>query len=186
MKDNPREVQIWQTIRGERPDDINDTGEELYYAGWQYEYGMNGCKDYGLALKAYEMSVSKGYLKAMTALGNIYLKTEDYDQAYKWYLEAAIASEDKEAVFNIALMYHDGDYLKQDRDKALRMFEHAYEMGCERASYYLGMYYENGIGVSIDQRKALEYYMVGADKYEEDCRDAVKRLKGDAYGNLRK
>lgn len=181
MKETPREVLIWQILKDEIPDDIGGTAEEYYNAGWQFQYGTNGCKDKELAVKGYEKAAVLGSVKAMTALGNLYQKMDDSENAYRWYLEAAIAGEDKEAIMKIACMYCEGNYLRADQSRALELFQLAFEKGEERAALYLGKCYENGIGTGVNMSKALFYYRSGADKYVEDCRDAIKRLKGIEY-----
>ena len=184
MKDIPREVQIWKIIEEDLPDEIGVSSEDYFFAGWQYEYGINTVKSFEYAVKAYEIALSKGYLKASRALGDIHKKNGNIPEAYKWYLEGCLNEEvDAFSAYELGMMYQSGEYVSRNYAKAFSFFEMAYQGGCSKAAYYLGKYYENGITIEADQEKALEIYMAGAGKYEEDCRDAVKRLKGDAYGN---
>lgn len=185
MKETPREVQIWRIIEEDMPDNGEISAEDYFFAGWQYEYGINARKSYEHAVKAYEIALSKGYAKAFLALGDLSRKRENLAEAYRWYLEGCLQdTPDPGCAFGLAVMYQNGEFVSQDHAKAFDFFNIAYQGGCTKAAYYLGTYYEKGITMEPDKEKALEIYMFGAGKYEEECRDAVKRLKGDAYGNF--
>ena len=178
MKRRSREEKLLEIIEKDIPDEIGFNGEEYFFAGWKFEYGIDAGKDFSLAVKAYELAFHKGYSKATKALGDIYKKNADLEKAYKWYLEGCLQEKpDSNSVFGLAMMYHEGEYVSQNYYKARTYFELAYEEGNCKSAYYLGMYYENGIAVAKDQHKALEYYTSGADRFEDTCRDAVKRIR---------
>lgn len=180
--ETPRQVLVWEILEGKIPDEIGITAEEYYNAGWEYECGLYGFQDIDLAIKAYELAASKGYTRAFADLGRLYKrKKQDLETAYKWYLEASLCDENGEALFEIALMYHEGDYLRQNQERALQLFRLSYEKGCEKSIYYLGLYYEQGIAVETDPEKALVFYQEGSDKYQPECRKAVMRLKREGF-----
>lgn len=177
-KETPRQVLVWEILEDKIPDEIGVTAEEYYNAGWEYEYGIYGLQDIDIAIKAYELAASKGYVRAFADLGRIYKqRKQDLETAYKWYLEASLCDENGEALFEIALMYHKGDYLRQNQERALQLFRLSYEKGFEKSIYYMGLYYEHGIAVEADPEKALAFYQEGGEKYQPECREAVMRLK---------
>ena len=48
-------------------------------------------------------------------------------KAYQLYLEAAMAEDDGEAMYALAQMYFEGDYVSESYDKAGRYFGMAYD-----------------------------------------------------------
>ena len=178
VKETPREVVAIQVICGEITDEIGLEAEDYFFAGWQLEYGISSFKDIELAIKAYEIAVAKGYLKAITALGDLFKKDGNLEKAYQWYLEGSLLESPLEhSLYGLALMYHEGEYVSREYDKALRYFKMAYFEGCQKALYYLGLYYENGYGTTRDYDKAQKYYKLGAKVCEENCKSALLRLE---------
>ena len=53
-------------------------------------------------------------------------------------------------------------------DLVLKCYDCAVKYGDVRAMYNMGFYYKN-----IDERKSLKYYMMGCEKNNTDCTDAV-------------
>ena len=51
----------------------------------------------------------------------------DIERAYQCYLEAALTEDDGEAMYTLAKMYFEGDYVRQDYDKAGLYFGMAYD-----------------------------------------------------------
>lgn len=178
MKQLSKEKQLAAIIENDKPDVVGIPADEYFFAGWQYEFGIKARKDFCLAIKAYEIALSKGYVKATKALGDIYKKCEELEAAYRWYLEGCLQEEpDANSALGLALMYHEGNYVPQNYSKALRYFELAYDQGSSKAAYYLGMYYENGLSVGKDVSRAFKYYATGAESFEDNCREAVKRFR---------
>ena len=79
----------------------------------------------------------------MVNLGNINEDREDFEKAYYWYLEAALA-DNEEGMFNVANMHFWGWHVPQDYQKAYQYFAKLNELGVEGTNYYLGLYAENG------------------------------------------
>ena len=76
---------------------------------------------------------------------------------------------DVEAIYNLGPMYIDGRHgLPQDNTKALELFLRAGELGCAAAYNNIGRSYFNGIGVERNEKKAMDYYELGA-------------MRGDVY-----
>ena len=180
VEESPRESIAIQVISGEIPDEAGLEAEEYFFAGWQLEYGISSFKDTELAIKAYEIAVSKGYIKAITALGDLFKKNGNLEEAYRWYLEGSLLEKPIEhSLYGLALMYHEGEYVTQDYAKALKYFKMSYFEGCQKTLFYLGQYYENGFGTEHDYKKANDYYRLGANVYDEDCKRALIRMEKD-------
>ena len=179
MKNAPREVIAIQVVSGEIPDEIGLEAEDYFFAGWQLEYGISSFKNIELAIKAYEIAVSKGYLKAITALGDLYKKNGNLEEAYRWYLEGALLEEPIEhSLYGLALIYHDGDYVSRNYAKAYQYFKMSYLGGCQKALYFLGKYHEEGCGTIKNYKMAEKYYRLGAEVYEESCKSALIKFLG--------
>jgi len=52
--------------------------------------------------------------------------------------------------------------LEQDYQKARELFLKAGELGCSDGYYNVGYYYEDGVGVEVDKKKAKHYYELAA------------------------
>ena len=69
------------------------------------------------------------------------------------YQKAAVQG-DKNAQFNLGLMYEQGKGVAQDQEEAVKWFRQAAEQGNMMAQNNLGSIYENGKGVAQDLQKA--------------------------------
>ena len=91
----------------------------------------------------------------------------DIEKAYQLYLEAAIAEDDGEAMYALAQMYFEGDYVHQDYDKAGRYFGMAYDHKADIQPWTLimaGGYWEQRDDRSAeDVLIAIKYYQAAAD-----------------------
>ena len=89
------------------------------------------------------------------------------DKAYIYYLEAALAEDDGEAVYKLAKMYMHGDYVGEDFEKASHYFEVAYERGYDLPKHlfvFIGSSYENGdVYCPKDPGIAMKWYKMAAD-----------------------
>jgi len=76
-----------------------------------------------------------------------------------------------EAIFTLGHFYADGEYgFPQDYDKALELWHRAGDLGCAAANYNIGIVYDNGEGVNVDQKKAKHYYELAAMGGHVDAR----------------
>ena len=119
-----------------------------------------GTPDPDEAIVWYERAVKFGSLLAMNSLGAVYLERKDYENAYHWFLEAAMKGE-ADSLYHLGEMYYNGDYVHQDTDKAFSFFERAYRGGVKNACFYMGCYAEYGLSGKQDMEKALAYYREG-------------------------
>lgn len=119
-----------------------------------------GVPDPDAAILWYERAMKLGYIDAMNNLGAAYLAKGDYEQAYHWFLEAALGGE-KNCLYNIGNLYYRGQYVDQDKEKAYRFFREAYQGGVEEACFYMGYYAEYGLLEEQNPEKAAQYYSEG-------------------------
>ncbi|WP_428738003.1 subtype B tannase [Sulfurimonas sp.] len=73
-------------------------------------------------------------------------------------------NEKARTVFNTALNYFNGDIVKQDYKKAKELLELATKQGDMKAPRYLGVLYQEGLGIKIDYKKALTFYKEGVKR----------------------
>ena len=68
------------------------------------------------------------------------------------------------AQYNLGVCYHSGrDGIEQDYEQAAIWYQRAAEQGHVRASFYLGMLYQNGKGAEQNYKKATELFMSAAE-----------------------
>ena len=151
--------------------DRNFIAAGLNNAGWGLVQGCFGhAPDIEHSIAWFEKAVSYGSITAKLNLGNIYEGTIsgkkdkdspyiDYEKAYRWYLEAAIAG-DKTGMYNVANMYYWGEFVDRDYAKAYEYFKKlARDYNFASAYFYLGLYAEKGLLGPVDGGKAIEYYL---------------------------
>ncbi len=86
-----------------------------------------------------------------------YYNIGNYNKAREWYEKAAIEGYSN-AQNNLALMYANGQGVKQDYLKAKEWYEKAAIQGNSKAEFNLGVMYDKGEGVKQDYLKAKEWY----------------------------
>ena len=94
----------------------------------------------------------------------------DIEKAYQLYLEAAMAEDDGEAMYALAQMYFEGDYVSANHDKAGHYFDMAYDKKANVEPWTLiiaGDYWK-----SRNLHIAIKYYQAAADQgiaFGNDC-----------------
>src|SRR5262245_14719527 len=81
--------------------------------------------------------------------------------------ENAAAKGDASAMFNLGVLYHNGQGVAQDYAKAREWYEKAAAKGDASAMFNLGLRYDNGRGGTQDYAKAREWYEKAQAKGEE-------------------
>lgn len=150
-----------------------NNAEALFNIGNLYVGGLGVEKNISEAIKCYKQALVNGMIKAREKLAEL---------------------GDAEEQYNLSLCYKDGINIEKDEKKYLYWLEKAAKSGVEKAQYdmamnnelsdekkfywcnkaavtkepeihnKLGMYYEHGIGTSIDLGKAFECYKYAAEK----------------------
>lgn len=118
------------------------------------------------------------------------------EKAYQCYLEAALAEEDGEAMYALAHMYFEGDYVNESYDKAGKYFGMAYDQNADIQPWTLiiaGSYWEKRAEDENDDESllfAIKYYQAAADlgvDYGHECLGQVYYNLGEykkAYDHL--
>ena len=91
-------------------------------------------------------------------------------KAYQLYLEAAMAEDDGEAMYALAQMYFEGDFVSESYEKAGRYFGLAYDQKANIEPWTLII--AGGYWHSKDPLIAIKYYQVAADQgilFGNDC-----------------
>lgn len=99
--------------------------KDMMYLGATY-YEL---KDFGLALKYYEMAAAYDYPAALVGLGYLwyYGRTgeKNYEKAFNYFTRAA-EKGDIQSAYKVADMYRNGYYVKQDYDKYKQIIRELY------------------------------------------------------------
>ena len=96
--------------------------------------------------------------------------------------EKAAAKGDASAMFNLGVLYHNGQGVAQDYAKAREWYEKAAAKGDESAMFNLGLLYHNGFGVAQDYAKARAWYEKAAAKGQASAMFNLGLLYHNGYG----
>jgi len=96
--------------------------------------------------------------------------------------EKAAAKGDASAMFNLGVLYHNGQGVAQDYAKAREWYEKAAAKGDASAMFNLGVLCENGFGVAQDYAKAREWYEKAAAKGQASAMLNLGLLYHNGYG----
>jgi tetratricopeptide (TPR) repeat protein len=110
-------------------------------------------------------------------LGLSYYEKEDYEQAVKYFKQAAELGH-AGAQCNLGVCYSYGRGVAQDDKEAVKWYRKAAEQGHDAALYNMGICYEIGSGVTKDTKEAIKWYLKLA---EIDDTLAIGKLKYLGY-----
>ncbi len=88
-------------------------------------------------------------------------EAKQYSEAYRLFEDDA--TDNPQAMVNLALMRMKGNGCEKDDSEALTWFEAAAALDNSHALHSLGLYYEKGMGGDIDLEKANDYFKRAAD-----------------------
>ncbi len=141
--------------------------DALWRLGDIYYQGEGVDRNAMIAESFYEDAAEAGVASAMCMIGDMYYygvhsllekeKTEDYEQAVKWYKKSA-RREDEWGIFALGMCYYQGKGVEQSYKKAVKLFLRSGAYGCPDALWRLASCYYNGIGTKKDKKKAYKYY----------------------------
>ena len=138
----------------------NTNSPSFYQLGKLYYYGIDVEQDYEKAKFYFEKSANQNYNKSIYQLGMLYKKghgvEQDYTQALKYFELAALLKNPK-ASYQIGILHFYGLIENHDLRKAREYFEISSKSNLN-SNFFLGLIYENGIGIVRDVNKSIEYY----------------------------
>ena len=118
--------------------------------------------------------------EAMCSLGDNYLLgyqvTQDYAQAFQWYMRAAEAGHAR-AMNALGIIYSQSYGVPQDYAKARVWWQKSAKAGDGTAMQNLGNGYERGLGVMQDLEKARYWYQRAVEAGNEDSQERLNRLE---------
>ena len=146
--------------------------------GDRYYNGDGVEQDYAQAMYWFTQAAEQGDSNAQFQLGYMYDNglgvEQDIKQAIHWYIKVAERG-DANAQINLAICYtHDGE--EKDDRQAAAWCTKAAEQGNAVAEYFMGYYYEEGIGVEKDYAQAVHWYTQAAEQGDADARFRLAHL----------
>lgn len=158
------------------PDNMKQAGDIYHYfaekgdkdaqlkLGFFYDKGLGGVADKALAAKWYLASAEQGQAMAQYLLGQSYLigepgKTPDYAEAKKWFTAAQANYPNASVALGFVYDTVDNDYANAEKNYAL-----AVASGDAIAQYNLGLIYQYGKGIAVNNDKAKALYQLAANQ----------------------
>ena len=111
-------------------------------------------------------------------LGYVYEELKDYNNAVKWYKTAIEKYNDKEAMYNLALLYKN---IFKDYPKAIKWCKKTFEKGNNSGANSLGLLYENKLN---DIPTAIKWYKKAIVKGHIEARKNLGLLYHKQKDNL--
>jgi len=117
---------------------------------------------------------------------DIYVYEKDLGKAFHWY-EKSADQGNAYASYSLARMYHNGEFIEKDMDKAQHYYKTAFnkfqriELQDDNLWYRLGSMCKNGLGTEKDIARAIEYFKLSADLENKNamCEYASELIKGE-------
>jgi len=137
------------------------------YPPAQYELGkyhmdlynpFDSAEHLTIATEWFQASSEQGYAPAQYELGNLFLYREEYEEALRWYRDAAEPQSEPQKDSLIPYLY---DYcwdIDQDFKEAEKCYIQALKQGYVFALYSIGEMYFHGAGVNQDISEAKAWY----------------------------
>lgn len=110
--------------------------------------------------------------KSQTLLGHECFDSEDYAEATKWYLAAALQGH-AEAQASLGDVYCHGAKEFQNYKEAVKWYKKAADQGYPQGEKALGDMYYDGLGVTQDRKKALSCFQTAAEKGDSEAQYSV-------------
>ncbi len=89
---------------------------------------------------------------------DIYYEIDNYERAKFWFNKVVVDRDDSEAHYGLACL----SFKQKKYKKSFDCFFVALKKGYTRSYYWLGLMYENGLGVDRNIKKAEKFYFDGA------------------------
>jgi len=116
-------------------------------------------------LSSLKKKAKNGNVVSQHKVGSYYYKKKDYLNTLYWWKLAGLENDYGKSLFNLGVMYQNGEGVKQDYKKSKKyILESIKKLDCPLDSAYfcLGTIYRNGVGVSKNIPKGLNFYKLSA------------------------
>ncbi|MCR5566717.1 MAG: sel1 repeat family protein [Clostridiales bacterium] len=151
-------------------------GNELYQKAMDLKTGkVTGKPDSEAAVPIYKAAAEYGNVGAMVELGAYYYSRMEFEDAYHWFLEAALAGS-AIAMCDLGGLYHNGYFVEQDYKKAYEYFLKSYDSGFKGVCLNLGNYAAFGHYGPQGYQVAAKYYREGIENGDVDCVNSLAYL----------
>ncbi len=134
--------------------------------GLHYLYGLGVEIDYGKAKDYLDVAATRKNPRAMNALGDIYRLGKgvdiDYNRAKDYYFEAAKEDETNSLV-NLGLLHYRKQIPNSSNDLAFQYLTRAAQQDNYVAHYWLGIFYDKGIGCHRNFAEAKKHFLIAID-----------------------
>lgn len=129
------------------------------YASGNTEAGL--ARNVNLALDWCHKSAEQGFAAAQATLGALYARLERWPDALMW-LEKAVAQDDPEALFNLALLAMQAKFPQITAQQALTYLCRAADKKVVQAQSRLGLAYAKGEGAALDAIEAHKWFLIAS------------------------
>jgi serine/threonine protein kinase/TPR repeat protein len=136
-----------------------NTGDRIgkYLAGECYYYGKGVPPDVGKALVLLQEAAALREPRAMDLLGTHFRKVGKFDQARKYYEDAAAAGYSL-SLSNLGVLYMNGEGVARSPEIAANLFKQGAEKGDPNGMFFYAGCLEDGLGVPKDYKGAVEWF----------------------------
>jgi TPR repeat protein len=106
------------------------------------------------------------------------IRTQNFDKAVS-ILKPLAKKGDKQAQYQLAVMYSNGQGTAEDPAKAAQWMMKSARQGYKRAQYSMGVLYEEGTGVKKDRKKAIYWYSAASKRTVRRVNRGITMPKSD-------
>jgi serine/threonine protein kinase/TPR repeat protein len=158
-----------------------NTGDRIgkYLAGECYYFGKGTAPDVAKAVELLQEAAALREPRAMDLLGSYYRKLRQFDQARKYYEDAAAAGYPL-SLSNLGVLYMNGEGVQRSPEVAANLFKQGAEKGDPTGMFFYAGCLEDGLGLQKDSKAAAEWFRrsarAGNPRAIEWC-----RLRGVPY-----
>ena len=106
------------------------------------------------------------------------IRTQDFARAAK-ILKPLARKGDKQAQYQMAVLYRNGQGIKENPKNAAYWLDKSARQGYKRAQYLLGTFYEDGVGVKSNRKNAIYWYSAAAKQGHKNAAKRLEKIQSD-------
>lgn len=135
-----------------------------FHMGGYFSEGLGVKKDKAEAIRLFTVSAEQDHVLSMRALVILYNGLGDLEQGFKWLKKAAL-KKDVNSMDILAELHLSGTGGAEKDFRLVKMLSlEAAAKGSAAAEFRLGILYQEGKGVKVNERKAVQYFTQAAMK----------------------